>query len=241
MSVSWVVTRSSVQATMRITQRGSPMKRSHRKLLPFCSVGRRAAANPFLECLEERTLLSTGLVAAYSFDEGSGTILHDTSGSGNNGTISNATWSTSGKFGDALSFNGTSALVNIPNAASLELTTGMTLEAWVDPSTVTSAWRDVVYKGNDNYWLEASSTQGGVPAAGATVGSSDLGTYGTATLPVNTWTFLAETYNGADIGLWVNGVEVSTLAIDGENPDVDGSVDDRRRQHLRAVLQRLGR
>ena len=41
-----------------------------------------------------------------------------------------------GKYGKALQFNGTSALVTIPDAASLHLTTGMTLEAWVNPSTV---------------------------------------------------------------------------------------------------------
>ena len=33
----------------------------------------------------------------------------------------------------------------------------MTLEAWVNPSTVSSAWRDVIYKGNDNYYLEGTS------------------------------------------------------------------------------------
>ena len=90
---------------------------------------------------------------------GDRTTVHDTSGNGNNGTITNATWTTAGKYGDALSFNGTNALVTIPNSTSLSLTTGMTLEAWVDPSTVTSAWRDVIYKGNDNYWLEATSTR----------------------------------------------------------------------------------
>ena len=31
----------------------------------------------------------------------------------------------------------------------------MTLEAWVNPSTASNAWRDVIYKGNDNYFLEA--------------------------------------------------------------------------------------
>ena len=39
------------------------------------------------------------LVAAYSFDEGTGGTLDDLSGNGNNGSISNATWSTQGKFG----------------------------------------------------------------------------------------------------------------------------------------------
>ena len=41
-----------------------------------------------------------------------------------------------GKFGGALQFNGTSSRVTIPDSASLHLSSGMTLEAWVNPSTV---------------------------------------------------------------------------------------------------------
>ena len=99
-----------------------------------------------------------GLVAAYSFDEGSGTTVHDASGNGNNGTIGGATWTTSGKYGNALVFNGVSALVTINNSASLQLSTAMTLEAWVNPTVVSSIWQDVIYKGNDNYYLEGTSS-----------------------------------------------------------------------------------
>ena len=49
-----------------------------------------------------------GLVAAYSFDEGSGSPLNDASGNGHNGTINGATWTT-GRYGGALSFNGINA------------------------------------------------------------------------------------------------------------------------------------
>ena len=66
----------------------------------------------------------TGLVAAYGFNEGSGMTVTDASGNGNTGTISNTTWAATGKFGKALQFNGTSARVDIPDAASLHLTTG---------------------------------------------------------------------------------------------------------------------
>ena len=111
---------------------------------------------PQVEALEDRTAPAT-LVAAYAFNEGTGTTVYDSSGNGNNGTITNATWTTSGKYGDALVFNGTNALVTIPDSTLLHLTTGMTLEAWVNPSTVTSAWTDVIYKGNDNYYLEAAT------------------------------------------------------------------------------------
>src|SRR5262249_50278350 len=107
------------------------------------------------------------LMAAYGFNEGSGTMVNDLSGNGNNGTISGATWTTSGKYGTALSFNGTNALVSINNAASLQLSSAMTLEAWVYPTTVSSGWRDVIYKGNDNYYLEGTSSNSSRPAMGA--------------------------------------------------------------------------
>ena len=69
----------------------------------------------------------SGLVAAYGFNEGSGTVVTDLSGNGNNGTITTATWSASGKFGSALSFNGTNSWVTVTDSASLDLTSGMTL------------------------------------------------------------------------------------------------------------------
>src|SRR5690242_16906567 len=73
-----------------------------------------------------------GLVAAYSFNEGAGTAVADASGAGNSGVVSNATWAT-GKYGGGLVFNGTSSRVNVSSSSSLQLTSAMTLEAWVNP------------------------------------------------------------------------------------------------------------
>ena len=76
---------------------------------------------------------SSGLVAAYGFNEATGTTVTDASGNGNVGTLANTVWTAAGKYGGALSFNGTNARVDIPNSASLQLSSGMTLEAWVKP------------------------------------------------------------------------------------------------------------
>src|SRR5256885_464185 len=92
----------------------------------------------------------TGLVAAYSFNEGTGTTVTDASGTGNTGTVSGTAWTAAGKYGGALSFNGTTAQVTIPDAASLRLTSAMTLEAWVNPSAGNRAGRGVLYKAGDN-------------------------------------------------------------------------------------------
>ena len=87
-----------------------------------------------------------GLVAAYGFEETSGTAVTDSSGAGNNGTIGGgAARTAAGKIGRAIDFDGVNDLVAIPDANSLDLTTGMTLEAWVQPDTL-SSWREVILK-----------------------------------------------------------------------------------------------
>ena len=69
----------------------------------------------------------------------------------------------------------------------------MTLEAWVNPSTVNGNWRDVIYKGNDNYYLEATSSNASKPDGGLIAGGSYADAFGTAKLAANTWSYLTET------------------------------------------------
>ena len=86
---------------------------------------------------------ANGLVAAYGFED-SGTTTADDAGTGNTGTISGAT-RTAAATATALSFDGVNDWVSIPDAASLDLTTNMTLEAWVKP-TALNAWQAVLIK-----------------------------------------------------------------------------------------------
>jgi hypothetical protein len=153
---------------------------------------------------------AAGLVGAWGFNEGTGTTAADVSGLVNTGSNGGATWTAAGKFAGALSFNGASALVTVLNAPSLQLSSGMTLEAWVKPSVITSAWRDLIFKDDDNYFLMASSSSGGLPAAGGTFATA----FGTGTLQVAppTWTHLAVTYDRVRLRFYVNGVQVASPA-----------------------------
>jgi hypothetical protein len=158
----------------------------------------------------------TGLVAAYGFEEASGSSVVDASTSLNNGTLgSGVSRTATGKFGRALTFNGTSGMVTVPNAASLALSSAMTLEAWVNPSLVVNEWRDVVYKGNDNYYLMVSTNNGSRPAGGGLLGGAATEVFGVSALPINTWTHVATTFDGTALRLYVNGALVATVTKSG--------------------------
>ena len=158
----------------------------------------------------------TGLVAAYSFDAATGTALADHSGNGNAGTISGATWATPGRFGSALDFDGTNDMVTVPDATTLDLTTGMTLEAWVRPAALGTAWRTVLFKdgaGDLVYGLYGNRNTA-VPNAQVFIGSA-RSVNGTAALPLDAWSHLATTYDGANLRLFVNGTPVAAIPQTG--------------------------
>ena len=72
-----------------------------------------------------------GLVGGFSFNEGAGPTVADASGGGNIGTIVGATWTTAGKFGNALSFNGINSYVELAKTDAYDSLTQGTIEAWV--------------------------------------------------------------------------------------------------------------
>ena len=73
---------------------------------------------------------ANSLLGHWSFDDATGTIAHDSSGNGYNGSlINNPVW-TSGKLGVALSFNGTSQYIDIGSPSGLNLHSAMTASAW---------------------------------------------------------------------------------------------------------------
>jgi hypothetical protein len=141
----------------------------------------------------------------------------DASGRGNAGVIMNATWAP-GRFGKALKFSG-DGWVTVSDSASLDLTTGMTLEAWVYPTVEIYDWRDVIMKQKSwsadvkqgaSYYLCASS-QWNPPVGGITISSPDERMVrGKNRLARNRWTHLATTYDGSSQRLYVNGVLIAS-------------------------------
>lgn len=159
---------------------------------------------------------ASGLVGAWGFDEASGSTTADSSGKGNAGTIANATRTTAGKFGGALTFNGTDAWVTVDDSASLDLTTGMTVEGWVNPSALSGSWRALAVKETATglAWALYPAGDGGFPSGHAFT-ASEQWARGTAVLPLDTWSHVATTYDGTTIRVYVNGEQVGTKAQSG--------------------------
>ena len=102
-----------------------------------------------------------GPVAAYSFDEGTGSSVGDRSGNRNVGTVAGATWA-QGRFGTALSFNGAGDVVRVGPSPSLDVGPALTLSAWIRPTISQSGWRTILHREQDAFFLDAGGDLHGV-------------------------------------------------------------------------------
>ncbi|MBL7738170.1 MAG: hypothetical protein JNK14_03055 [Chitinophagaceae bacterium] len=184
---------------------------------------RDAAGNTTTSAAVNVTVNNTNLVAAYGFNENTGTTANDNSGNNNTGTLTNgAAWAASGRFGSAILFDGTNDYININDANSLDLTNGMTLEAWVNPSNLTG-FKTVICKdrstGNFTYTMAANNNASNAnnqrPSSRMRIGSGNIVVTGTSKLTLNTWIHVASTYDGGTFRLYINGVQVSSAAVTG--------------------------
>jgi fibronectin type 3 domain-containing protein len=153
-----------------------------------------------------------GLVAAYSFNEGTGTTVADASGNNNAGTLQGATWTTAGKYGNALSFNGSTSYVDLGNPASLQLTGSMTWSAWVKAAVNPADDGQIIAKSNNNAgWQLKTSRDTGVQTFSVAVSSGNNSRTQRNSLTqraLNTWYYVAGAYDASarTLNIYVNGV-----------------------------------
>ena len=155
-----------------------------------------------------------GLVAAYAFDAGSGTTAEDVSGHGNTGTIVGATWTSAGRYGDALSFNGRTSYVNLGNPAGLRLTGSMTWSAWVYATGTPADDGQIVTKSGEGSgaagWQFKTSPDTGPHTFGVAVssnGATHTQRYSATIRALRTWYYVAGVYDAAarTLHIYVNG------------------------------------
>jgi hypothetical protein len=138
--------------------------------------------------------------------------------SGNNGTlIGNVTYGV-GEVGGAFQLDGAS-YISVAPTSSLVPQTAVSVDAWIKPSPSTSYFPPIVKNSgavdsvNGGYSLEFDFS--GTSIAFWVFAGGLWSNSGFATVPVDTWTHVAGTYDGQFVSLYVNGVLTGTSYAPG--------------------------
>ncbi len=173
---------------------------------------------------------SRSLVGWWRFNNESGEspiFFRDRSSQGNNGTCSETTCPTSisGKFGNALGFDGSDDYLEVPDSPSLN-PSYITVEAWFNAVNGTlETQKSLVQKPYTNhmypyyqYLLSLVDTGNYTKQAGFSVTINGvLHEIGASNLNYNygEWHYLVGTYDGSNVTLYLDGVLAATEAASG--------------------------
>ncbi|MCU0642403.1 MAG: CehA/McbA family metallohydrolase [archaeon] len=164
---------------------------------------------------EEKT---NGQALLLHMNDVSGNIA-DSSSYGIFGTNDGAAYGATGKFGNALSFDGTNDYVDLGNPPQLQITGNMGVSMWVKFNQIPT--------GTTVYALINKNEAGGYGIIANEVASGKLetyfyvgGAYRLAGVPLSSlgagrWYHVAGTYDGSYVNLYVDGVKVSSVAATG--------------------------
>jgi filamentous hemagglutinin family protein len=167
------------------------------------------------------SVYNSGNLAGYwNFDEGAGTTANDTSGNGNNGTLTNGpTWSatvapTPQSNSQSISFDGVNDYISMPDSNALDIANGspVSLSVWFNPSAL-GGKQSILAKGayavewnygvgfNGGNFFYARHNQGDNLSTGAATAGA--------------WQHLSVVFSGGQDTFYLNGVLVDSVADSG--------------------------
>lgn len=169
--------------------------------------------------LGARAIDDDSLVLYLPFDEGNGNQVNDLSGKENHGTIDgDVDWVKNGKIGAALSFNEieVAGVVLVKGSETLAITESLTVEAWVNPSSV-GDYRNILGQIPLTYFMSIHQARPSVwfatnGAGGRTWVSTDN------TIPLDEWSHVAAVrdFDDGEIRLYIDGELDATHTMVGE-------------------------
>ncbi|MBI5044846.1 MAG: DUF2341 domain-containing protein [Candidatus Levybacteria bacterium] len=165
-------------------------------------------------CVPGDTSTCSAPVLELKLDERINSTANDTSGNNNSGTLTNSPQWTPGKIGSALKFNGSSNYVVVTDATNLQMTSNITVSAWVYPRVLNAQTVNYpISKG-----VGGGASQGWAFGVNGTYNSGCTNTVGkvylftnnaticsTNTIPLNTWSHISFTNDGTTTSIYVNG------------------------------------
>ena len=182
-----------------------------------------------------------GLVGLWHMDEGSGTTIIDSSGTGNGGELKGGTswigedggqWNSRDDInfsnGDCLNFDGNNDYVEIKDDASLRISKDLTLVAWVKTSDssgdIISKFKD--FSGtarDDSYKLYVSSGNASFLIQTNTGSSPNHERVTGTSINDNKWHHVVGTFDGSTLRIYVDGKEENSTSYSGTIATGSGS------------------
>lgn len=163
--------------------------------------------------------IKSGLVGFYPLNEGAGTIAHDMSGNGHDGTLHNGVaWISQAYQGGGVNCDGTTdTRIELGTWNPAEGTGQLSLALWIRWSGSAATYQGLI--GKRNLWPDTTMFQFQVrPENGGTfrleTGSVAIVSPNNTLSPlVQTWVHVAATFDGTTARLYLNGVQVASGAF----------------------------
>jgi len=168
-----------------------------------------------------------GLVGYWKFDQGGGTVANDTSGKKFDGTLTNGPIWVSGKYGNAVKFDGINDYIKLPdNMNMLQNVKGTTIDLWVNANSTASSVGlvqiskgSVAATGTSRAGMEIISGTGLIVIARSS-DSETSKTLGTSNFLANTWSHAVGVIDYArnTLTIYVNGTKIISSSVSFSQP-----------------------
>ena len=145
--------------------------------------------------------VDTHTVCLLTFDEGSGATAKDSSGNENHGELRGAEWD-AGRDGQGVVLEEGDSVV-MPLSDTLDLTETLTVEAWVRPARVAVRSDPICKHEGGGYALLI--LDGGIVSASFHIAGNYVAANAVTPLEEDTWHYIAGTYDGATLMVYVDG------------------------------------
>jgi hypothetical protein len=184
----------------------------------------------------------SGNVLLAHLNEASGTEFADSSGKTNKGSCAGAgcpTMGGDGKFATAAEFDGIDDQISISSSPSVNVTSAVTVEAWIYPKAMPnfSEGAGIVSKGNNGNDARYELLTVATLPVGANAAFFRLTNHGTVdpvdgvtkpyiyggNMPLNAWSHVVGSYDGSVMSLYVNGIQVASQPATGGSITTDNN------------------
>jgi hypothetical protein len=168
-------------------------------------------------------VLADNPVGYWRLNELSGTTAFDSSGKGFNGTyIGGVTLGQPSAFpplGTAVAFDGSTGYINVGSHSALNLTSGFTLEAWVNPAVVGGRQRIISNRADDGTFSNPGGYGFGLTDFFGPPNQLQFTAFGVldynsgVVIPADQWSYVAVTFDSDfNASFFVNGELLSTVS-----------------------------